>query len=151
MPSQGETEALGQISMRSLEPFTAPGATNPIGSKTMHKKHKLSCLPAICWLWAFAPLLLKLLLLVEQEPKPPVISGFADGEVALHLAYIQEFLGDKPYLLGDRLQGPDFGMGYILQLAHRVGALEGYPALESYLGRLTGRPAFKRAMERAGE
>ena len=100
---------------------------------------------------AFAPLLLKLLLLAEQDPKPPVISGFADGEVPLQLTYTQDFLGDKPFLMGDRLQGPDFGMGYIVQLAQRVGALDGYPALESYLGRLTGRPAFQRAKERAGE
>jgi glutathione S-transferase len=100
---------------------------------------------------AFLPLLLKLLLLAEQEPKPPVISGFADGEVPLHLTYIEDFLGDKPYLLGDRLQGPDFGMAYIVQLAQRVGALDGYTSLESYLGRLTARPAFQRAIERAGE
>jgi glutathione S-transferase len=100
---------------------------------------------------AFAPLLLKLLLLAEQEPMPPVISGFADGEVPLHLTYIQEFLGDKPFLLGDHLQGPDFGMGYIVQLAQRVGALDGYSVLDGYLGRLTARPAFQRAIERAGE
>lgn len=100
---------------------------------------------------AFLPLLLKLLLLGEQEPKPPLISGFAEAETTLHLGYIQDFLGDKPFLLGARLQGPDFGVGYILQLAKRVGALGEYPALEAYLARLTSRPAFLRARERAGE
>ena len=95
--------------------------------------------------------MLQLLLAREQAPLPPLISGFARGETDLHLAYIADFLGDKPYLLGDHLQGPDFGMGYILQLAQRVGKLSDYPTLESYLNRMTTRPAFLRAKERAGE
>ncbi len=80
-----------------------------------------------------------------------MVSGFAAQEVPLQLGYIQDFLGDKPYLLGENLQGPDFGMGFILQLAQRLGELEPYPALEAYLARMTARPAFQRARERAGE
>jgi glutathione S-transferase len=94
---------------------------------------------------------MKLLLSREQTPLPPLIDGFATGEVALHLGYLRDTLGDKPFLLGDRLQGPDIGVGYILQLAKRVGELGPYPSLESYLDRLTARPAFQRARERAGE
>ena len=100
---------------------------------------------------AFLPLLLKLLLSREQPPLPPLISGFARGETDLHLGYIEAFLGDKPYLLGENLQGPDFGMSYIVQLAQRVGELGNHPALEDYLTRTTSRPAFLRARERAGE
>ena len=58
---------------------------------------------------------MKLLLSREQQPLPPLIDGFATGEVALHLGYIQDFLGNKPFLLGDALQGPDIGITYILQ------------------------------------
>lgn len=100
---------------------------------------------------AFLPLLVKLVLMREQEPKPAIFSRFAAAEVPMHLNYIQDFLGKKQFLLGDKLQGPDFGMGYILQLAQRVGELEPFPELESYLGRMTARPAFQRAKERAGE
>ena len=100
---------------------------------------------------AFAPLLMSLLLAREEEPLPPLISAFAAGEVTLHLGYIQDFLGDKPFLLGDALQGTDFGITYILNLAKRVGALDDYAALEGYLGRMTSRPAFLRARESAGE
>lgn len=100
---------------------------------------------------AFLPLLLKLLLSRETEPLPPLISGFAAAEVPLHLGYVQDFLGGKEFLLGDRLQGPDFGMGYILQLARRVGELAPYPRLESYLERMLTRPAYLKAKERAGE
>ncbi len=100
---------------------------------------------------AFLPLLVKLVLMREQEPKPAIFSRFAAAEVPMHLNYIQDFLGDKQYLLGERLQGPDFGMGYILQLAQRVGEIEPFPKLERYLNRMTERPAFLRAKERAGE
>jgi glutathione S-transferase len=100
---------------------------------------------------AFLPLLMKLLLAAEAEPKPRLISSFAAGETALHLRYIEDFLGDKPFLLGGALQGPDFGMGYILQLAQRLGELAPYPALGTYLERMTARPAFQRARERVGE
>ena len=100
---------------------------------------------------AFLPFMLKLLLSRESDPKPPVFSGFAAGEVPLHLDYIADQLGDSDYLLGDRIQAPDFGLGFILSMAHRLGALEGYPTLQTYLQRLTSRPAFLRAKERAGE
>ena len=100
---------------------------------------------------AFVPFIMKLLLSREQEPLPPMIDGFATGEVALHLGYIQDFLADKPFILGDTLQGPDIGITYILQLAQRVGELAPYPALEAYRERMMSRPAFQRARERAGE
>jgi glutathione S-transferase len=100
---------------------------------------------------AFAPLIMKRLLMADPEHQPPLITGFAFGEVDLQLGYINDFLGDKPYLLGDRLQGPDFGISYILEMAKRVGELGPYPALQAYVKRVTARPAFKRACERAGE
>ena len=100
---------------------------------------------------AFVPLLVKLVLMREEEPKPAIFSKFAAAEIPMHLSYIQDFLADKQFLLGDRLQGPDFGMGYILQLAQRVGEIESYPKLQAYLGRMLDRPAFERAKERAGE
>ena len=95
--------------------------------------------------------MLKLLLAREAEPKPPVFSGFAAGEVPLHLAYIRDALGDKDYLLGDTLQGPDFGVGFILNLAERLGQLEEYPTLKAYVARIKARPGFQRAIERAVE
>ena len=100
---------------------------------------------------AFVPLLLKLLLSREKEPHAPLITKFADDETALHLGYIESSLGDRPFILGDHLQGPDFGLGYIIQLAQRLGQLRGRPRLETYLARLEDRPAFHRARERAGE
>lgn len=99
---------------------------------------------------AFAPLLMKLLLSREADPKPPVISAFADGEVTLHLGYMQDSLGDQPYILGRRLQAPDIGFTYICQMAERLGELGPYPALKAYMERNLSRPAFQRALEKTG-
>jgi glutathione S-transferase len=100
---------------------------------------------------AFLPLMLKLLLMREGEPHPKLISRFAGAETTLHLGYIERSLGEKAYILGDQLQGPDFGVAYIVQLAKFVGALDPYPALDAYLARAMERPAYLRARERAGE
>ena len=99
---------------------------------------------------AFAPLLIKLLLSREQEPKPPVVSQFAAGEVELQLSYIAENLGDQDYILGNTMTLPDFGITYICQMAQRLGHLDSYPTLQAYLERNTALPAFQRALEIAG-
>ncbi|MCI4646510.1 MAG: glutathione binding-like protein, partial [Hyphomonadaceae bacterium] len=99
---------------------------------------------------AFAPLLMKLLLMREADPKPPVISVFAAGEVALQLGYMQDSLGDQAFILGDRLQAPDIGFTYICQMAERLGELGPYPKLKAYMDRNMARPAFQRALERTG-
>lgn len=98
---------------------------------------------------AFAPLLFKLLL-AREEPKPPVISAFAAGEVALHLGYMQDSLGDQAFIMGDSLQAPDIGFTYICQMAERLGELGPYPKLKAYMDRNLARPAFQRALERTG-
>ena len=97
---------------------------------------------------AFAPLLIKLLL--RGETQPSLISGFADGEVSLHLGYMEDFLGAKTFLLGERLQGPDIGVTYVVHMADRLGLLQPYPRLSAYLERNMARPAFVGAMERTG-
>lgn len=99
---------------------------------------------------AFAPLLFKLLLSREQEPKPMLISMFAEAEVKLHLDYIRDSLGDKDYILGDKLQLPDIGLAYIASMADRLELLGDYPTLKAYAARATARPAFARAMEKTG-
>lgn len=112
---------------------------------------------AAFWQWlhypegsGFLPLLLKMLLMREGEPKPAQIAAFAEGEVALHLGYLRDQLGDRPFILGERFQGPDVGLVYLLSLAQRLGELGPYPTLAAYLERATARPAFQRAMAKTG-
>lgn len=98
---------------------------------------------------AFAPMLMKLLL-SRMEDKPPVFEMFATGEVALQLGYIEARLSDRDYVMGDTFSAPDIGMTYIAEMAERLGELAPYPKLSAYLARNKARPAFQRALEKAG-
>lgn len=99
---------------------------------------------------AFAPLLITLLLSRERDPRPPVLSMFAAGEVQLHLGHIRDQLAGRAFILGDRLTLPDIGMTYICAMADRLGQLTDYPTLKAYAERNMARPAFQRAFERTG-
>lgn len=138
----------GAIAMHLVENYDEEGRfAAPGGKKTRATWYQ--------WLHyteasAFAPLLFKLLLSREQEPKPALISAFADGEVALHLGYIRDNLAEKPFILGEHMTLPDFGLTYICHMADRLGLLTDYPSLKAYADRNMARPAFLRALEKAG-
>ncbi|MEP5570117.1 MAG: glutathione S-transferase family protein [Halioglobus sp.] len=98
----------------------------------------------------FTPLMMKLLSL-RAGGTLDILDGFADPEVELHFSYIAKQLGDDDYILGDKLSGADFGIGYMVNMAHMLGLLEPFPTLIAYVERLRARPAFERAVERAVE
>lgn len=98
---------------------------------------------------AFAPLLVKLLL-SRSDQKPALLEGFAAGEVALQLGYINDRLEGRTFIMGDALKAPDFGITYIAQMAERLGEIGPYPNLQAYLARNTARPAFQRALDKVG-
>lgn len=138
----------GAIAIYLMENYDSEGR---FASPT-HKKARATWLQ---WLHyteasAFAPLLITLLLSRTEDPKPPVFAGFAAAEVQLHLNYIAESLAEKPYILGNSLTLPDFGLAYICQMADRLGQLAGHPTLKAYVERCTAAPAFQRALARAG-
>ena len=51
-----------------------------------------------------------------------------------------------PYLLGDELSAADVQVGSVLAFAGMLGLLEGFDSLSSYVGRITERPAYRKAM-----
>lgn len=67
------------------------------------------------------------------------------------LRYIAAGVGKGPFLMGEQLTLADMQMFYLLQVADRAKLLADYPALTTYLARLTEQPGLKRAIERAGE
>ncbi len=99
---------------------------------------------------AFAPLLLKMLLMRDEHPASPLLTLFSESEVALHLGYMEASLGDQAFILGDTLQLPDIGFTYICAMAERLGLIGNYPKLGAYLERNMARPAFQRAAARTG-
>jgi glutathione S-transferase len=98
----------------------------------------------------FTPLLINMLLLREETPSP-LLSGFSQAEIALHLGHIANQLGDNEFILGDRISGADFGIGYAVSMAQMLGQLENYPTLAAYADRNRARPAFQAAIAKAVE
>ena len=60
---------------------------------------------------------------------------FQRGAAALDVV-----LGERPYVMGESFSVTDIVLVYPLYLGQEVGFLEGFPALEQYLGRLRRRP-----------
>ena len=98
----------------------------------------------------FTPLMMKLLSL-RAGGTLGLLDTFADPEVELHFSHIANQLGDNEYILGNQLSGADFGIGYMVNMAHMLGLLEPFPSLVAYVERLRARPAFLRAIDRAVE
>ena len=98
----------------------------------------------------FGPLLINMLLMREETPSP-LLTGFSQAEITLHLDHIARQLGDNEFILGDKISGADFGISYAVSMAQMLGQLQNYPTLTAYIDRNKARPAFKRAIEKAVE
>jgi glutathione S-transferase len=65
------------------------------------------------------------------------------------LVKVEQRLDGREFLCADRFTVADICVGYALMLAESVGLDEGVPdSLNAYRARLTGRPAYKRALAR---
>lgn len=95
------------------------------------------------------PLLLPLLgQMMGGLPDP--MAQFAAARAKDLLAYIAEGVGEGPYLMGEQLTLADIQMVYTLEMANMAGALDGYPALQSYRDRLHREPGLIKAIEVGG-
>jgi glutathione S-transferase len=74
----------------------------------------------------------------------------ADGEVALHLGFINESLVGRDFLLGDELTGADVQMSFVGELAGAVIDRSAYPNLDAWCRRFQARPAYLGALARGG-
>lgn len=98
---------------------------------------------------AMLPLLLHLYAGFLGEGAAPLRPRI-DGEIAGHLSYIAGAVDGREFIVGDRLSGADIQIAFVLEAAAASGMLKSYPALETYLARLQGRPAYRRAIEKGG-
>ena len=79
-------------------------------------------------------------MLAEEKRSPAVAEEWKD--VA---RVVQQAVEGKAFLLGEQFTAADVMVGSILGWSGFMGLLEGFPGLQAYVGRLTSRPAFKRA------
>ncbi len=87
------------------------------------------------------------LLRTGREHGIEAVLADAQTKVRDCLHVVDEALADRDYLLGDQFGAADIMMGYSLALASNFNVLDDrYPRARTYLDRLKGRDACKRAM-----
>jgi glutathione S-transferase len=116
----------------------------PIGTRKRYYEHAIYTVSTLDP--TFIPLYLHMKLLPPEARKDEVVAEkkpTADTAIAL----LSERLGKQTWLLGDDFTAADVIVGYALALAADCELLAGTP-LAPYVGRLSERPAFKKAFAR---
>ncbi|MBC7166579.1 glutathione S-transferase [Phenylobacterium sp.] len=98
---------------------------------------------------AMLPLMLFMYVMRLGEAGAPLHPRI-EGEIDNHLAYLDQALEGRDYLLGEALTGADIQMSFVGELGRAFGKLPGYPQATAWLDRLHARPAYKAALERGG-
>jgi glutathione S-transferase len=80
----------------------------------------------------------------------PGLGGFIGPELAKALSYVSDRVGERHFLMGDRLTLADIQMSYMLATLRRSGQLADYPAVSAYLERLEATPGLAKAIEIGG-
>lgn len=79
-----------------------------------------------------------------------VRNSFINPQLKLHLAFIEQSLHNKTWLLGETLTGADIMMGFPLQAALSRTDMA-LPAITAYVERIESEPAYVRAEQRIGQ
>ncbi len=99
---------------------------------------------------AMPPLLLKLVLTRLGWLGWPA-RGYVDGQLSLHLDYLEGELAGRTWFVGDDFSAADIMMSFPLEVFAARGGLNAQrPALWSFLERIHARPAFHRALQQGG-
>jgi glutathione S-transferase len=100
---------------------------------------------------AMPPLLCKLILKRLGALGWPA-RRFVDGQIALHLDYMESQLANGPWFVADAFSAADIMMSFPLEVASvRAGLNATRPNLLNFLHRTHARPAYQRALKRGGE
>lgn len=80
-----------------------------------------------------------------------VSSRFLDPNLANHLAFLADHLAKHAWFAGDAFSAADVQMSFPIEgaVARAGGGIS--PRLTEWLGRIQGRPAYRRSIERGGE
>jgi glutathione S-transferase len=79
-----------------------------------------------------------------------VIGTFIDPQLENQLAVIEAHLGTHSWFTGDTPSAADIIMSFPLQAASARADLSQLPAIQRFLQQMEARPAYQRAVERAG-
>jgi glutathione S-transferase len=95
-------------------------------------------------------LLLRLYLSRVGEPAAALLER-VEGQIRMHLDFIEGQVGSEPYLAGSELTAADIQMSFPLELSATQKLLgEQHPRLKQLLAKLHARPAYRAALEKGG-
>ncbi len=80
----------------------------------------------------------------------PMLTGFRDSAVKLHLDYIEGLLEGGDYFAGDQFTAADLHITFNLQMAQASNLIGDRPRMLAFLDRVTTRPAYRRAIDKGG-
>lgn len=72
------------------------------------------------------------------------------GEIANHLAFVNDHLAGREYFVGEALTGADIQMSFVPEVAKAMGKLPEYPHMAAWIERMHARPAWKAALDKSG-
>ena len=96
---------------------------------------------------AMLPLMLRLYVGRLGDAGAP-LSPRINSEIANHLGYVDQVLGNQPWILGDAFSGADIQLSFVGEAAR--GARASFPNLDGWVRRFQARDAYKRAVTRGG-
>jgi glutathione S-transferase len=77
---------------------------------------------------------------------------YVDGQIALHLDYLEKELDNRPWFVTDAFSAADVMMSFPLEVATARGGLNAArPNLMGFLARIHARPAYQKALSRGGQ
>jgi len=100
--------------------------------------------------WLFEELVVEYQLVTHQRDAGAPLQPRIQDESANHLGFLNARLDQRNYFVGDDLTGADVQLSFVAQLAVRFLGRDAYPDLAAFADRIEARPAYQRAMTRAG-
>ena len=83
--------------------------------------------------------------LAPEDKRVNWTSDYLKATFAKRLGYLEDHLGDSPYIVSDRFTAADISVGYTIGMVRFATDLELSPKLQAYLERMKARPAYQRA------
>jgi glutathione S-transferase len=97
---------------------------------------------------AYPPIGIAIWYTIYRPDSPAGPEAIADqkGRASEALDFLEEHLGEGPWVLGEAFSGADVMLGFTLSVAQVMGVLgDRHPRIQAYLARLQARPAFQKA------
>lgn len=76
---------------------------------------------------------------------------YFNGQVSLHLDYVEKYLSDRKWFCGDELTGADIMMSFPCQVAMFMLPQEMYPNIARFVEQVESHPSYLKAVERVGQ